>query len=180
MREAKRLADEHPELYWHADQYSNDENWRSHYLGTGVEILTQLSEQADAEPDVFVAGVGTGGTITGVGRRLRETLPKTRIVAVIPELFPGIEGLKPLGHPGDIVPEILDEALIDDRVEVELEQAARVCHELAAGGLFVGPSSGANVHVARLEAQAKGPATIVTLLCDSGERYGSTDLWSSV
>jgi cysteine synthase B len=179
LREAKRLANEHPELYWHADQYSNDENWRSHYLGTGVEILTQLSEQADATPDVFVAGVGTGGTITGVGRRLRETLPNSRIVAVIPELFPGIEGLKPLGHPGDIVPEILDEALIDDRVEVELEQAARVCHELAAGGLFVGPSSGANVHVARLEAQAKGPATIVTLLCDSGERYSSTDLWQS-
>ena len=179
LREAKRLANEHPELYWHADQYSNDENWRSHYLGTGVEILTQLSELADATPDVFVAGVGTGGTITGVGRRLRETLPNTRIVAVIPELFPGIEGLKPLGHPGDIVPEILDEALIDDRVEVELEQAARVCHELAAGGLFVGPSSGANVHVARLEAQAKGPATIVTLLCDSGERYSSTDLWQS-
>lgn len=179
LREAKRLANEHPELYWHADQYSNDENWRSHYLGTGVEILTQLSEQADATPDVFVAGVGTGGTITGVGRRLRETLPNSRIVAVIPELFPGIEGLKPLGHPGDIVPEILDGALIDDRVEVELEQAARVCHELAAGGLFVGPSSGANVHVARLEAQAKGPATIVTLLCDSGERYSSTDLWQS-
>ena len=140
LREAKRLADEHPELYWHADQYSNDENWRSHYLGTGVEILTQLSEQADAEPDVFVAGVGTGGTITGVGRRLRETRPNTRIVAVIPELFPGIEGLKPLGHPGDIVPEILDEALIDHRVAVELEQAARVCHELAARRLSVGPS----------------------------------------
>ena len=178
LREAHRLADEHPELYWHADQYSNDENWRSHYFGTGAEILIQLSEQAGAGPDLFVAGVGTGGSITGVGRRLREALPDCRIVAVIPELFPGIEGLKPLGQPDDIVPEILDETLIDGRVEVRLEQAARVCHELAAGGLFVGPSSGANVHVARLEAQANGPATIVTLLCDTGERYSSTDLWN--
>ena len=96
---------------------------------------------------------------------------------MIPELFPGIEGLKPLGQPEDFVPPILDESLIDGRVEVTLDEAAAVCRELAAAGLFVGPSSGANVHVARLVAQERGPAVIATLLCDTGERYGTTGLW---
>jgi len=179
LREAQRLAAEHPDLYWHADQYANDENWRAHFEGTGPEILEGLKQQTGAGPDVFVAGIGTGGSLTGIGRCLRAAHADIRIVAVIPELFPGIEGLKPLGHPGDIVPAILEESLIDQRVEVTLEQAAAVCHELAAQGLFVGPSSGANVHVARLVAQERGPLVIATLLCDTGERYGTTGLWSS-
>ena len=178
LREARRIATARPDLYWHADQYSNEENWRAHYEGTGEEILAQLHEQTGMAPDVFVAGVGTGGTITGVGRRLREAGPDCHIVSVIPEDFPGIEGLKPLGQPTDTVPAILDESLIDRWVEVALEEAAAVCGELARGGLFVGPSSGSFVHAARLVAQQRRPATIVTLLCDTGERYSSTRLWS--
>ncbi len=179
LREAQRMAAEHPDLYWHADQYANEENWRSHFEGTGPEILDGVQKHTGGPPDVFVAGIGTGGSLTGIGRSLRAARSTCRIVAVIPELFPGIEGLKPLGHPGDIVPPILDEALIDSRVEVTLEQAAAVCHELAALGLFVGPSSGANVHVARLVAQESGPLVIATLLCDTGERYGTTGLWKT-
>jgi S-sulfo-L-cysteine synthase (O-acetyl-L-serine-dependent) len=179
LREARRLAAEHPELYWHCDQYGNDDNWRAHYEGTGFEILVQVRKMTGAAPDLFVAGVGTGGSITGIGRRLREANPGCRIASIVPELFPGIEGLKPLGHPGDIVPAILDETLIDRRIPVTLDTAAATCRELAAGGLFVGPSSGAYVHAARLLAQESAPATIVTLLCDTGERYVSTGLWAA-
>lgn len=176
---ARRLAAEHPDRYWYCDQYSNPNNWRAHYETTGAEILEQVVAACGRPPDALVAGVGTGGTLTGVGRRLREAAPGLEITAVIPELFPGIEGLKPLGRPEDLVPAILDESLIDRRVEVTLDRAAATCHELAAGGLFVGPSSGAYVHAAR-ELVARRPGrVIVTLLSDSGDRYGSTGLWSS-
>jgi len=178
LREARRLAREQPERFWLCDQYSNEDNWRAHYEGTGAEILSQLAELGCGAPDAFVAGVGTGGTLTGVGRRLREARPKVRIVAVIPELFPGIEGLKPLGHPGDIVPAILDASLIDRRVELTLEEAAAECAALARQGLFVGPSSGAFARVARALARSGEGRTVVTVLSDAGERYGSTGLWA--
>jgi cysteine synthase B len=176
LREARRLAEAHPERYWHCDQYANADNWRAHYEGTGAEILAQLG---DEPPDCLVAGVGTGGTLTGVGRRLREANPRLHIVAAIPETFPGIEGLKPLGHPGDIVPAILDEGLIDERVPVTLDEAAAQCRMLARQGLFVGPSSGAFVHVALEVAKAGRARRIVTLLSDTGERYVSVGLWRS-
>lgn len=177
LREAKRLAETHPDRYWHCNQYRNPDNWRAHYHGTGAEILRQVEAQAGAPPDALVAGVGTGGTLTGVGRRLREAHPDIYIVSVIPELFPGIEGLKPLGHPGDIVPEILDEALIDRRIPVTLDESLVICRRLAHSGLFVGPSSGAYLHAALLLADSGRFRTIVTLLNDTGERYGSTGMW---
>ena len=163
--------------YWHCDQYGNPDNWRSHYEGTGAEILAQLRSAVGAPPDAFVAGVGTGGTLTGVGRALREAHPDVHIAAVIPETFPGIEGLKPLGHPGDIVPQILDESLIDERIAVTLDEAVAMCRELASEGLFVGPSSGAFVHGALQLAASERFRTIVTVLCDTGERYTSTGMW---
>lgn len=178
LREAHRLAREYPERYWYCDQYSNPGNWRAHYDGTGAEILEQLAEQAGTAPDAFVAGVGTGGTLTGVGRRLREARPDVYIAAVIPETFPGIEGLKPLGHPGDIVPAILDEALIDERIPVTLEDSLAMCRRLTRQGLFVGPSSGAFVCGALKLAASGKFRVIVTLLNDTGERYFSTGMWS--
>ncbi|MFH0351450.1 MAG: PLP-dependent cysteine synthase family protein [Chromatiales bacterium] len=177
LEEAHRLAAEYPQSYWYCDQYSNPANWRAHYDGTGAEILDQLIAQAQAVPDAFVAGVGTGGTLTGAGRRLREANPNLHILAVIPERFPGIEGLKPLGDPDDIVPKILDEALIDERVRVSSEQAAAMCVRLARQGLYVGPSSGAFVHGALALAASRRYRTIVTVLSDAGERYGSTGMW---
>ena len=178
LREAKRLAEAQPEKYWYCNQYANDNNWMAHYETTGVEILEQVEAVTGGLPDALVAGVGTGGTITGVGRRLRQARPDTFIASVIPEIFPGIEGLKPLGAPDDIVPDILDESLIDERFEVTLDEAARVARRLAAYGLFVGPSAGAFVHVAQALAARREHATIVTLLNDTGERYVSTGLWS--
>ncbi|MFQ5760135.1 MAG: PLP-dependent cysteine synthase family protein [Acidiferrobacterales bacterium] len=177
LREAHRLAEEQPGRYWYCDQYSNEDNWRAHYEGTGEEILQQLTARIGVPPDAFVAGVGTGGSITGIGRRLREARPDTHIVSVIPDRFPGIEGLKPMGEPDDVVPAILDESLIDERIPVTIEQAVAMCRRLARHGLFVGPSSGAYVHAATEVAATGRYRTIVTLLCDTGERYGSTGLW---
>lgn len=179
LREARRLAIQYPERYWHCDQYSNADNWRAHYAGTGAEILGQLAGESGATPDAFVAGVGTGGTLTGVGRRLRVARRDVYIVAVVPETFPGVEGLKPLGHPGDIVPALLDQSLIDERIAVTLDEALAVCRKLARQGLYVGPSSGAFVHCALRLAASGRFRTIVTILSDTGERYVSTGMWKA-
>ncbi len=175
---ARRLAREQPDRYWHCDQYSNDDNWKAHYETTGREILEQVFEVTGGPPDAFVAGVGTGGTLTGVGRRLRRHHPRVHIASIVPELFPGIEGLKPLGQPGDLVPAILDESLIDRRYPVDLAAALSMCRRLASQGLFVGPSSGGYVHAALALASEGHHATVVTVLADAGERYGSTGMWN--
>ncbi|HEY3328157.1 MAG TPA: cysteine synthase family protein [Novimethylophilus sp.] len=177
LREAHRLADAYPERYWLCDQYGNPANWQAHYFDTGEEILRQLKNQAGTLPDAFVAGVGTGGTLTGAGRRLREARPDIHIAAVIPETFPGIEGLKPLGQPDDIVPAILDQSMIHARIPVTLDEALAACRRLAHEGLFVGPSSGAFVHGALKLAASGRYRTIVTILSDTGERYVSTGMW---
>ena len=109
--------------------------------------------------------------------RLRENHPDVHIALVIPDSFPGIEGLKPLGQPWDIVPVILDESLFDTRIHVTSEQAEKMCQQLAAQGLFVGPSSGAYVHAALEVAATDRFANIVTVLSDTGERYISTGMW---
>ena len=179
LREARRLAREQPGRFWHADQYANDNNWLAHYETTGVEILKQVDAESAGPPDAFVCGVGTGGTLTGVGRRLREADPDVHLAIVVPETFPGIEGLKPLGEPGDIVPEILDEELIDERIPIASEEAAETCARLAAAGIFVGPSSGAYVHAAARLAVSGRFRTVVTMLNDTGERYGSTEMWAA-
>jgi cysteine synthase B len=177
IREARRLARERSDAFWYADQYSNENNWKAHYETTGVEILEQVRERTGQAPDALVAGVGTGGTLTGIGRRLREERPDLHVAAVVPDAFPGIEGLKPLGAPEDLVPEILDEGLIDERVPLELEQAVETTTWLARRGLFVGPSSGAYVRAAIDLARRGEHGSIVTLLNDGGERYGSTGMW---
>jgi cysteine synthase B len=177
LREARRLADAHPDRYWYANQYENDDNWRAHYESTGAEILKQLAERGCDPPGAFVAGVGTGGALTGVARRLREARSDLHVTAVIPEVFPGIEGLKPLGEPQDIVPAILDPSLIDQRRPIGLEESLDLCRRLARAGLFVGPSSGAYVAVALERARSGEHAVLVTLLNDTGERYGSTGMW---
>ena len=174
---ARRLAEEQPEVYWYSNQYANEDNWKAHYETTGHEILTQVHEATGQVPDAFVAGVGTGGTLTGTGRRLRRRNPEVFIATVVPEIFPGIEGLKPLGSPGDLVPEILDESLIDHRIPVSSEEAAVMCQRLSKQGLFVGPSSGAYTHAALEVARTGDYSTVVTILSDTGERYGSTGLW---
>jgi cysteine synthase B len=178
IEEARRLAEREPDRYWYCNQYDNPDNWRAHYDGTGTEILDQLAGRGIEAPDAFVCGIGTGGSITGVTRRLREDVPEMAVVAVLPEEFPGIEGLKPLGRSADIVPGILDRSLLERRTTVTAEQALRACGRLAREGIFVGPSSGAYVHAALRAAQSGRYRRIVTILCDTGERYYSTGMWS--
>ncbi|HEU5181524.1 MAG TPA: cysteine synthase family protein [Candidatus Polarisedimenticolia bacterium] len=173
LREAHRLATSDPALYFMPDQYANRHNWMAHYDGTASEIL----EQTAGRLTHLVAGIGTGGTLTGVGRRLKEHDARLRVVCVVPEAFPGIEGLKPLESPQDIVPEILDASLIDERIRVSTDEAASACLDLARAGLFVGQSSGAYFHAARQVARREPGARIVTIFSDLGERYFSTRLW---
>lgn len=177
VRTAQELASRHPDRYWYCNQYANPDNWRAHYETTGAEMLRQVDAAAGRLPDAFIAGVGTGGSLTGVGRRLQEAAPGALVCGVLPEPFPGIEGLKTLGR-DDFVPPILDRQRVGRWIEVTAEEATAGCHVLAAQGLFVGPSSGACYIAARRLAQEAHYTTLTTLFADSGERYGSTGLWT--
>jgi cysteine synthase B len=173
LREGHRIAEREPDRFFHCNQYSNDNNWISHYHETAAEILLQT----DGKLTHFVSGIGTGGTITGIGRRLKKDLPGVEIVQIVPEDFPGIEGLKPLESPGDIIPKILDQTVVDKKVRVSSSDAARMCALLARYGLFAGQSSGAYLKGVYETAKRIRKGTIVTLLNDIGERYMSTRLW---
>jgi cysteine synthase B len=175
LREVHRRAENEPERYFYADQYSNASNWQAHYHGTAVEIL----EQTEGKVTHFVGGIGTGGAITGIGRRLKEYNPNIQVIAIIPEEFPGVEGLKPpLDSPDAIVPAILDQSVIDARIEgVSVESAYDMCWRLARAGFFVGQSSGAYMHGVYTLAKTVRSGHIVTLFNDLGERYASTHLW---
>jgi cysteine synthase B len=172
---AREMAARDPEKYFYPDQYNNDANWRAHYEGTGLEIW----QQTDGRITHFVAGLGTCGTFTGVGRRLRELNPAIRLISMEPDSpIHGLEGLKHL--PTSRMPGIFDPTLADETVEVETEEAQAMTRRLSReAGLFVGVSSGANV-VAAL-ALARGlprNSVVVTILCDGGERYLSERFWS--
>ena len=171
LREVRRRYEGNPTGYFFCDQYSNENNWRAHYETTGQEILTQSNHEITH----FVAGVGTGGCITGAGRRLKEQ--GVEVHCIRPEEFPGIEGLKPLGNPDDIVPEIFDDSIVDEYWDVTVEDAYDMCQRMAHNGLFVGQSSGAYVAGAYKLAKTIKKGTIVTILCDIGERYFSARLW---
>jgi len=179
MRACHRLYDENPNQYFFSNQYENDWNWKAHYDTTATEILAQTNGQLTH----FVVGVGTGGTITGVGRRLKEVNPNIKIISVLPDNFPGIEGLKPLRGPNDIRPKILDESVIDEWIAVTTDDAFNVCQGLSKRGLFVGQSSGAFLYgayqVAKQALQVARPLRIVTLFPDIGERYFSSGLWEA-
>ena len=173
LREVHRRAKADPDRYFFCDQYSNDDNWRAHYETTADEILSQTEGRLTH----VIAGVGTGGTITGLGRRLKEHDSRIRVVCVLPEAFPGVEGLKPLGRPEDIVPAILDESLIDERVPISVDETYTMCQRLAAAGFFVGQSSGAYLAGVEQVARRQRRGRFVTLFNDIGERYFSTRLW---
>lgn len=172
LREVRRRWEADPGRYFFCDQYSNADNWRAHYETTAAEILQQAGRITHV-----VVGVGTGGTLTGLGRRLKEHDPAIRLICVIPEVFPGVEGLKPLGRAEDIVPAILDEKVIDERIPVTVDEAYRMCVRLAAAGFFVGQSSGAYMAGVARVAQRVRQGRFVTIFNDLGERYFSTRLW---
>ena len=173
LREVDRRYEAQPDRYFFNSQYDNENNWLAHYETTGVEIWNQTGGKVTH----FVAGVGTGGTITGVGRRLKNYNPDIQVCSISPEVFPGIEGLKPLGDPDAIVPAILDESVIDCRIPTTIENAYEMCSRLAQQGWFVGQSSGGYLYGAYTVAQQIQEGVIVTVFNDLGERYFSTRLW---
>jgi cysteine synthase B len=164
---ARKLAEDEPDKFAYLDQYSNDANWKAHYFGTANEIWGQTQGKITH----FVAGVGTGGTIMGTGRRLRELNPRIRIVAVEPPgPLHGIEGLKHIES--SIKPKIFMKEFPDETVFVETETAQSTVLSLAKSqGIFVGTSSGATVFVAQKIANENRGNVVVAILADGGGRY---------
>ena len=178
IRKARELAAAEPDRYFYADQYSNDHNWRAHYEGTANEIW----QQTEGQITHFVAGLGTSGTFVGTTRRLRELNPEIRCISMQPDSpFNGLEGLKHMETA--IVPKIYDPGLADENLEMETERAYAMAKRLArTEGMLVGVSAAAAVQtsldVAEREARAGREAVIVTILCDSAEKYMSERFWT--
>lgn len=164
--------------YFMPDQFSNPANIKAHYETTGVEILNEIT------PDAFIAGVGTGGTVTGTGRKLKETNENTKIYAIEPKESPLLSGGKAGGHKiqgigGNFIPKNLDFDIVDGIVDIVGDDAIDMSRFLAKNeALAVGISSGANVAGAIKIADQLGEGkVVVTVLPDTGERYLSTELY---
>jgi cysteine synthase B len=154
--------------YFMPYQYGNEANPRAHYEGTAAEIIADCPEVA-----VFVAGLGTGGTLMGCGRRIREQNPSAQIVAAEPEYGELVYGLRNLDE--GFIPEIIDLSVLTRRIKVGTEDALRRTRQLVEQeGIFAGISSGAALHVAVRVAEKLSSGTIVVLLPDGGWKYLST------
>ena len=173
QQEAQRRYAENLDRYFYADQYNNPANWQAHYRTTGVEIW----EQTQGRVTHFVAGLGTSGTITGTGRRLREFNPHVTLIAVQPDSpLHGLEGLKHM--PTALRPGIYNEALPDASVEVATEDAFAMARRLAREeGLFVGVSAAAAVVATVRLASMLREGVVVTILPDAGFKYVSERFW---
>jgi cysteine synthase B len=177
IRMARELYAKHPDLYYYADQYSNDANWQAHYHGTANEIW----QQTEGRITHFVSMLGTSGTFMGTSRRLKELNPNVRCVSLQPDSpFHGIEGAKHMATA--IVPKIYDAQLADEDLGIATEDAYKMAIRLAREeGLLVGISAAAAVVgcLKVAERRKKGEqAVIVTILCDSGDKYLSERFWS--
>jgi cysteine synthase len=158
--------------YFMPYQYGNPANPRAHYEGTGEEIVRDLPEATH-----FVAGLGTGGTLTGAGRRLKEHNREIQVIAAEPELGELVYGLRSLD--AGFVPPILDESVLDRKFLVSSSDALVATRDLTKEeGIFAGISSGAVIHVARRIAQELDSGDVVCLLADGGWKYLSTHAWS--
>ncbi|HAE81869.1 MAG TPA: cysteine synthase B [Ktedonobacter sp.] len=171
VRLAKELA-QSDERYFMLYQYGNEANPRAHYEGTAQEIIDDLPDL-----DVFVAGLGTGGTITGNARRLKEYNPAIKIVAAEPLQGEGVQGLRNLED--GFVPPVLDQSLLDAKILVKSGDAVRRTRQLKdQEGIFAGPSCGAALHAALRVAASLERGKIVVILADGGWKYLSEDLWT--
>jgi len=173
IRRCRSIYQENPEVYYYPDQYNNPANWMSHFQATGVEIL----QQTEGRITHFVASMGTSGTCMGVTKRLRQDAPDVKCYSAQPSSgFHGLEGLKHM--PTAIVPGIYDESLPDGNVWIETEDAYKMVRRLAREeALLVGISSGANVVAALQIARAIESGVVVTLVCDSADKYLSEHFW---
>jgi len=171
IRMARRLAEADPSVYM-PFQYGNEANPRAHQEETGPEILAAVPEV-----DVFVAGLGTGGTVTGVGRALKAARPGVRVVAAEPLPGEQVQGLRSLEE--GFVPPVLDPSVLDDRYLVSNREAVvGVRRLMAEEGIFAGLSSGAALAVALRVAAEMDRGAIVALLADDGSKYLSAGLWN--
>ena len=172
IRMAHKLLQESPDMYYMPNQFDNENNILSHYETTGPEIFTQTN----GEIDVFVAGLGTTGTIIGTGRYLKKKKPSIKVVAVEPTVGHTIQGLKNMNEA--IVPKIYHPEELDEKIVIEDEEAFEVARKLSTSeGLFVGMSSGAAVAGALRVAKDMDSGTIVVIIPDRGDRYLSTTLF---
>lgn len=177
IRMCRQIYMSDPDLYFYPDQYNNPANWKTHFENTGPEIIKQTGGRITH----FVTSMGTSGTFTGVTRRLKRDLPDVRCISAQPSSgFHGLEGLKHM--PTAIRPGFYDEQLADENLWIETEDAYKMVRRLAKEeGLLVGISSGCNVYAATVLARdlaSRGEsATIVTMLCDSAEKYLSEHFW---
>jgi S-sulfo-L-cysteine synthase (O-acetyl-L-serine-dependent) len=179
IRMARELAARHPDLYFYADQYSNDSNWQAHYHGTANEIW----QQTQGRITHFVAMLGTSGTFMGTTRRLKELNPAVQCISLQPDsAFHGIEGAKHMSSA--IVPKIYDPSLADTNLEIATEDAHAMARRIAQEcGVLLGISAAAglagSLRVADQTQIRKGrEAVVVTILCDSGEKYLSERFWT--
>ena len=177
IKVCREIYEAHPELYFYPDQYSNNANWQAHFETTGREIIAQTEGRLTH----FVALMGTSGTFTGNTRRFRLDMPRVECISAQPATgFHGIEGTKHM--PVSIVPAIYDPTLADRNIWIETEQATAMVKRLAREeGVLVGISAGGNVHAAltigrELHKQGRG-GVIVTILCDSADKYLSEHFW---
>ena len=177
IEKAGELIENNPDFFM-PQQFKNSANPLKHYETTGEEIIKDLPDL-----DAFVAGVGTGGTISGAGKRLKEFNSEIKIVAVEPQESPVISGGKPGPHKiqgigAGFVPDNLDLSVVDEVIEIPTERAFEICRILAENGLFLGASSGANIAAAYETAKKLGKGKkVLTISPDSGEKYLSLNIW---
>ena len=171
VRQAKELAASN-EQYVMLYQYGNRANPDAHYYGTAPEIIRDLPDL-----DVFVAGLGTGGTLTGSARRLKEYNPAIKVVAAEPMQGEAVQGLRSLQD--GFVPPVFDRSLLDGKILVSSLDSLRRTRQLKdQEGIFAGPSCGASLHAALRVADSMEQGKIVTILADGGWKYLSEDLWT--
>ncbi|MEJ2718189.1 MAG: cysteine synthase family protein [Deltaproteobacteria bacterium] len=175
IHRARQIYEADPDKYFMPNQFENAYNVEAHYMTTGVEIL----EQTGGELDLFVAGMGTTGTLMGVSHRLKEYNSKIQVVGVEPVEGHAIQGLKNMKEA--VVPKIYDPKRIDRIIQVNDDQAYDTCRWLAlTQGIFVGMSAGAAVYGAMQASKDLAGGTVVVILPDRGDRYLSTTLFKSI
>jgi cysteine synthase B len=174
IQRVRQMVASEPDRYFYADQYSNPANWEAHYFTTGPEIW----QQTGGSITHFVAGVGTSGTMMGVGRFLRAMNPSIRLITLQPtDANSGLEGLKHMSSA--IVPAIYDAELADENRLIDVRDAQAMARRLARQeGLFVGISAGAAVCGALSVARELEGGVVVTVLPDAGYKYTSKDFWN--